>query len=314
MAERGGACGIVFVSFHSEALVAPLAAEYRVAGHVVRIVDNSGTYVGDADDVVRPGANVGFGQACNLGVAALPPHVRAVCFHNPDVDPALDAVERARSLLATSPDVVAVAPTERSGGVPRSRGYAYPSPHREAYLALRLRIRHARREPPRHPRSPPDARVPEPPGPPGPPASLPRRFPAFAVVVVDRDAFEAVGGFDESYFLYVEDLDLWHRLQVHGGRCLFDRATVIDHRIGTSSPTSALSREVLRWVGVEVFASRFTRTGWRPFRIVHRAVARAYPPSPLLAEVRSLWRRGAAPDDVAAALRSKVEAGELSLA
>ncbi|HEX5375977.1 MAG TPA: glycosyltransferase family 2 protein [Solirubrobacterales bacterium] len=34
-----------------------------------------------------------------------------------------------------------------------------------------------------------------------------------------RDAFEAVGGFDERMFLYYEDLDLALRLRAEGGRC-----------------------------------------------------------------------------------------------
>lgn len=306
-------CGVVFVSFHSEALVSPLADAYRAAGHHVRIVDNSGTYVGDDDDVVRPGANVGFGQACNLGVAALPSDVGVVCFHNPDVEPAVDVLERARSLLASSSGTVAVAPVEVAGGVVRRRGYAYPSPLRELYLGARRRLRTGRSAPGQEAR--PIVGRPEP-GPSGVAAASPAsgRFPAFAFVVVDRVAFEAVGGFDPRYLLYVEDLDLWHRLQVHQGQCVFDEGSAIEHQVGTSSPTSQLTREVLRWVGVEVFAARFSRWGWRPFRMVHRVVARSYPSSPLLTDVLSLWRTGADPDAVAAALRRSVEAGELSLA
>ena len=33
-----------------------------------------------------------------------------------------------------------------------------------------------------------------------------------------RDAFEAVGGFDESFFCYCEDVDLGFRIRLAGGR------------------------------------------------------------------------------------------------
>lgn len=309
MVDGSGRCGVVFVSFHSEALVAPLAAAYRAAGHIVRVVDNSGTYDGNEQDVVSPGANIGFGQGCNLGVAALPPEVRVLCFHNPDVEPAVSVLERARAILVSSPGVVAIAPVEMAGGVARSRGYAYPSPLRELVLGVRLRLHGHNDDRPQPPEQyvPPLLKG-------GAPCSLPGRFPAFAFVVIDRAAFHAVGGFDPNYLLYVEDLDLWHRLQLHQGRCLFDLGSAINHRVGTSSPTSKLQREVLRWVGVEIFAARHSRWGWRSFRAVHRLLAGSYPSSALLEEVNSLWRAGATPLAVGATLRSKIETGELSLA
>ena len=42
-----------------------------------------------------------------------------------------------------------------------------------------------------------------------------------AAVMYRRDAFVAVGGFDESYFCYYEDVDLAFRLLLRGHRCLY---------------------------------------------------------------------------------------------
>ena len=44
-----------------------------------------------------------------------------------------------------------------------------------------------------------------------------------------REAFESVGGFDEAYFLYYEDVDICHRLQRRrGSRAIYDpRADVV---------------------------------------------------------------------------------------
>jgi GT2 family glycosyltransferase len=42
-----------------------------------------------------------------------------------------------------------------------------------------------------------------------------------AAALYRRDAFEAVGGFDEEFFCYLEDVDLGYRLQSAGYRCLY---------------------------------------------------------------------------------------------
>lgn len=43
------------------------------------------------------------------------------------------------------------------------------------------------------------------------------------------DAFREVGGFDESLFMYVEDVDLGFRLQLAGYPCLFVPGAVVEH-------------------------------------------------------------------------------------
>ncbi len=49
-----------------------------------------------------------------------------------------------------------------------------------------------------------------------------------------RDAFEQVGGFDESFFCYVEDVDLGFRLRLMGERCVQLPAAVVQH-VGSAS-------------------------------------------------------------------------------
>jgi GT2 family glycosyltransferase len=44
--------------------------------------------------------------------------------------------------------------------------------------------------------------------------------PSGAAAAFDRDAFLAVGGFDENLFAYLEDVDLVLRMRTEGGRCL----------------------------------------------------------------------------------------------
>ena len=49
-----------------------------------------------------------------------------------------------------------------------------------------------------------------------------------------RTALQAVGGFDEGFFLYEEDADLCRRVRQKGERVLFTPAGEIRHRRGVS--------------------------------------------------------------------------------
>lgn len=51
-----------------------------------------------------------------------------------------------------------------------------------------------------------------------------------AAALYRRDAFNAVGGFDEDYFCYVEDVDLGFRLQLAGHRCLHVPTSIVHHQ------------------------------------------------------------------------------------
>jgi GT2 family glycosyltransferase len=47
-----------------------------------------------------------------------------------------------------------------------------------------------------------------------------------------RDAFLAAGGFDESYFCFIEDVDLGFRLRLAGEKCQFDPSCRVIHAGG----------------------------------------------------------------------------------
>lgn len=55
-----------------------------------------------------------------------------------------------------------------------------------------------------------------------------------AAALCRRDAFEMVGGFDESFFCYVEDVDLCFRLRLMGERCVQLLTAVVQH-VGSAS-------------------------------------------------------------------------------
>lgn len=58
--------------------------------------------------------------------------------------------------------------------------------------------------------------------------------PCAAAALYRRDAFEAMGGFDEDFFCYFEDVDLGFRLRLAGHRCLLVPDAVAYH-VGSAS-------------------------------------------------------------------------------
>jgi GT2 family glycosyltransferase len=50
-----------------------------------------------------------------------------------------------------------------------------------------------------------------------------------------RDAFEELGGFDEQFFCYFEDVDLGFRLRLRGHRCVYIHSAVVRHVSSASS-------------------------------------------------------------------------------
>jgi GT2 family glycosyltransferase len=56
-----------------------------------------------------------------------------------------------------------------------------------------------------------------------------------AVLAIRRTAFDAVAGFDESYFMYFEDADLCYRLKAAGWEVHFTPETTVVHVGGAST-------------------------------------------------------------------------------
>ena len=219
-----------------------------------------------------------------------------VCLHNPDVDADGAAIRRLAGMLTIGDG--AVAPALRTGGIVRREGFHYPSVAREAFVALRAVAA---------PGVP--SGVPASSGRPAPGRTA-RRFGSGALLVLDRRVYAAVHGFDERYFLYGEDLDLWHRLQAAGYRNRFAVDEVVEHAGKSGSDMAIPRRELLRWLGVELFAECHTHLGWRPYRSVHRALLGYLTDLTDLGElgdrVRAAWAAGARPSSVQAVVRESL--------
>jgi GT2 family glycosyltransferase len=62
-----------------------------------------------------------------------------------------------------------------------------------------------------------------------------------AAMLVRREAFEAVGGFDAQYFCYFEDVDLGFRLRLNGGRILQSPDAIVAHVGGGATTGTAFA-------------------------------------------------------------------------
>ncbi len=68
----------------------------------------------------------------------------------------------------------------------------------------------------------------------GPPAEEPVGWLSGSCLLLRREAFGAVGGFDESYFMFMEDLDLGERLGAAGWLNVYAPSAVVEHTGGHS--------------------------------------------------------------------------------
>lgn len=82
-----------------------------------------------------------------------------------------------------------------------------------------------------------------------------------AGMMIRRDAFDAIGGFDAKYFMYFEELDFCLRLHRGGWRVVFDPEPTIMHKVGGSTK-SAPYRKVINHhrSAVRFFTRRHSRS------------------------------------------------------
>jgi GT2 family glycosyltransferase len=77
-----------------------------------------------------------------------------------------------------------------------------------------------------------------------------------AAFMIARDLFERLGGFDESFFMVYEDVDLSYRARLAGARCYFVADATVRHAgsatLGTMSPTAVYhGQRNLEWTWIK---------------------------------------------------------------
>ena len=162
--------------------------------------------------IVRNGANLGFGAGCNRGAAQARGDV--LLFLNPDCLIEPDAIARLRGFMAPDIGLLGAAIFGIDGKAEPASRRRDPFLRRAATSMLGLG----------------GVNVPE-----GAVDVQLVDIVSGAAMLLPRAAFDAVGGFDEGYFLHCEDMDLCHRVRDAGLRVACANAVRIVHAKGTSS-------------------------------------------------------------------------------
>jgi N-acetylglucosaminyl-diphospho-decaprenol L-rhamnosyltransferase len=173
--------------------------------------------------VLHPGANLGYARAANLGITATHAPVVAVC--NPDLEVEEGAAGALVPRLAAEADLGAVGPLIRN-----TDGTIYPSARSDP--RVRDAVGHGllgfvwRTNPFTRRYRQLDADP-----------SRPRDvdWVSGAAVWLRRDALDTVGGWDERYFMYVEDVDLCWQLRRRGWRVGYEPGAVVTHVQGATT-------------------------------------------------------------------------------
>ena len=208
--------------------------------------------------LVSSGGNLGYGRAANLGAEGRDeewfiianPDVR---FEPESIDRLLDATERWPRAGALGPGIVTddglLYPSARQ--IPRLHngvghallGWAWPN---NPWTARYRRERH----------DPVEGRV---------------GWLSGACLLLRREAFEAVGGFDSAYFMYFEDVDLCERLAEAGWDVVYVPDSVVVHHGGhaTNRDRMGMSR-VHHASAYRYLARRYSSPRQLPLRLIIR--------------------------------------------
>ena len=197
--------------------------------------------------LVVPKLNLGYGRGVNRGVAAAPVR-RYLLVSNPDVVVHAGAVAAMVAFLDEHPNVAIVGPQ-----IVRPDGSIYPS--QRVFPNFWLAGLHALLAP-LWPGNPFTRRY-----------RSPRKdgsvdWVSGAFFLARRDLFEEVGGFDERYFMFAEDMALCWQMRAHGYDVAATPDALVTHIEGVSRARA--SREML--IAHHRSAMRFewqTSNGWR---------------------------------------------------
>ena len=268
MPEIARRVGAVVVTYNAGALLESCLASLRQNGvSDVVVVDNGstggpgstgspGSTGGPGSAVqglevparlVRPPRNVGYGAGANLGARNCDRELLFIC--NPDLVVEPGAIERLSEALDARPDAAVAGPKLlEPGGAVYPSGRSFPglgdalghgfvglfwrgNPWTRRYRLLGDDQHRAR-----------DA-----------------DWVSGAGFLVRRDAFEAVGGFDEAYFMYVEDVDLCWRLHRAGWAVLYEPSASVVHEQGRSTSRHPYRMLAAHHRSIIRFAARSTK-------------------------------------------------------
>ena len=248
----------VIVDFHAGAVLDDCVDSLHANGVIDIVVVENGeegstlpSLSGQHVALVVPRVNLGYGRGVNRGVAASPRRPYLVV-SNPDVVVHENAVAALVRYLEDHPTVAIVGPE-----IVRPDGSIYPS--QRVFPNFWLAGLHALLAP-LWPSNPATRRY-----------RSPRSdgsvdWVSGAFFLIRRDVFEAVGGFDERYFMFAEDMALCWQVRAHGYGVAATPDALVTHIEGVSR--SRASREMV--IAHHRSAMRFE---WQTARGLRRVLA-----------------------------------------
>ena len=244
-------------------LLACVASLRREGVGEVVVVDNASSdgslvALAEADPaavLVPTGRNLGYGAGVNAGAARSGAEVLLVC--NADVVLCPRSLERLLAVLTSRADLAAVGPRLVSpDGVPYPSAREFPDLLTAAGHAFVSLVRPDNPWTRRY-RLAEESTLEE-----GLREEGDVDWVSGACLLVRREAFDAVGGFDPRYFMYVEDLDLCWRLGRAGWAVRFVPSAQVVHELGASTSRRPLRMLAAHHVSSYRFAAR-SLEGWR---------------------------------------------------
>ncbi len=225
-------CEAVVVNYNAGPLLCGCVASILAAGASrVVVADNASSDeslarldaagFGDRVQVIRNADNLGFAKACNVGLAAT--SAPWILFLNPDGALDSDALRLMIEALRADPCAGMAGALVRNTDGSEQRGCRrdFPTPGKAFAMAFGL-TRFGRlfpglaRDFQRH-------------GEPLPPGPSPVQAVSGSCMLVRREAVQAVGAWDEGYFLHCEDLDWCMRFHLGGWSVLFVPEARVTH-------------------------------------------------------------------------------------
>ena len=202
--------------------------------------------------------NRGYGGAMNEAIRSLPSDVEWVLVSNPDVVLSAGALDALVAAGNSDPRIGAVGPAIMTDGEVYPSARAVPSLRTGIGHALFANIwlgnpwtrayrRDSSREPVRR-----DA-----------------GWLSGACVLVRKSAFDQLGGFDDGYFMYFEDVDLGYRLGKAGYRNVYEPTAVVVHTGAHSTSDHSARMIAVHHQSARRFLTR-RYSGWYlwPVRVV----------------------------------------------
>ena len=261
----------IIVHWNTPDLLAECLASVRAqnSAHVAEtIVVDSSSSIGavqslvesfDGVRLIQLSENRGYAAGCNAGFEVAKSEI--ALFLNADIELAPDATEAIAGCFGLNPRVGLVAPLLfNADGTLQSSGYSFPGLANVAsdLLPVPDRLRGSRlngRRPPGNYFHPYEV-----------------DYALGAAVAVRSEALSDIGGWDESFGMYSEEVDLCQRLRVRDWSCLVEPRARAIHYGGASTAQRPAEMVTALWHSRGIYHSRWTN--W-PRRLLMRWLVNA---------------------------------------